>query len=333
MMKLRHVSMKDTGEDVKILQEKLKILGFYAGRVTGSFGNATDLALRKFQDTYDLKVTGIVNNSSWDLLFSETKPIFIQAHRTNYKTIKEGDSGEEVYELQIMLKTLNYYEGAIDEIFGSETVKAVKNFQYINQLTVDGVVGKNTWAALYYLYSPTACFEEEISVAIELEKTMDEDFHTVVTGDTLWSVAKKHGLTVDELKEINHLSSNNLTIDQILKLSTESTLENSEMELENKYMTYAVIKDDTLYSLARQFDTTVEQIKNLNNLSSSSLSVGQILLMPDTSVNYITYVVKSSDTLYALAREYNTTIDAIKSLNDLIFDNLQMNQILKIPRL
>lgn len=66
----------------------------------------------------------------------------------NMKTLREGDKGTQVRMLQWRLTDLGYACGTIDGIFGAKTKKAVKEYQKANGLTVDGIVGKNTWAAL-----------------------------------------------------------------------------------------------------------------------------------------------------------------------------------------
>ena len=77
----------------------------------------------------------------------------------------------------------------------------------------------------------------------------------------------------------------------------------------------------------------MDAIKSLNNLSSNTLSIGQVLKIPTTSSESptTTYTVASGDTLYAIARKFNTTVDAIKSLNNLSSNTLSIGQVLKIP--
>ena len=88
-----------------------------------------------------------------------------------------------------------------------------------------------------------------------------------------------------------------------------------------------------MWNIANRFNTTVDEIKRLNNLTSNMLSIGQTLKIPSTtsSNNYINYTVKSGDSLWNIARKYNTTVDAIKSLNNLTSDNLSIGQTLRIP--
>lgn len=139
----------------------------------------------------------------------------------------------------------------------------------------------------------------------------------------MWSIAKKFGTTVNELKELNNLTSNNLSIGQVLKIP-------GEIEEEITSGTYVVKSGDTLYSIANKFNTTVSELKSLNNLTSNTLSIGQNLKIP-TSENYINYTVKSEDSLYSISRKYNTTVDEIKNLNNLTSNLLSIGQILKIP--
>ena len=91
------------------------------------------------------------------------------------------------------------------------------------------------------------------------------DTYIVESGDTLYSIARKYGISTNELISYNNLPSTVLSIGQILKIPTENT------------NTYVVQKGDTLYSIARNFNTTVADIKSKNNLTSNILSIGQIL--------------------------------------------------------
>ena len=99
---------------------------------------------------------------------------------------------------------------------------------------------------------------------------------------------------------------------------------------------YVVKQGDSLYSIARNYNTTVDEIKRINNLSSNSLSIGQNLIIPSTTNipsnnDNNTYIVKSGDSLYSIARNYNTTVDEIKRINNLSSNLLSIGQKLIIP--
>ena len=164
------------------------------------------------------------------------------------------------------------------------------------------------------------------------------NIYIVKSGDSLYSIARKYNTTVDEIKRLNNLSSNVLSIGQVLKIpsSSESNNTGSNTGTTN---TYVVKSGDSLYSIARKYNTTVDELKRLNNLSSNVLSIGQVLKIPSSESNNTgsgtgttnTYVVKSGDSLYSIARKYNTTVDEIKSLNNLTSNLLSIGQVLKIP--
>ncbi|MDD4407208.1 MAG: LysM peptidoglycan-binding domain-containing protein [Bacilli bacterium] len=96
---------------------------------------------------------------------------------------------------------------------------------------------------------------------------------------------------------------------------------------------YTVTFGDTLYSIARMFNTTIEVIKSANNLTSNILSIGQKLIIPEGILEEKKYTVKFGDTLYSIARTFNTSIEAIKTANNLTSNILSIGQELIIPSL
>lgn len=163
----------------------------------------------------------------------------------------------------------------------------------------------------------------------EITETGDYIVYTVKSGDSLYSIARQYGLTVDELIDYNNLSSTALSINQQILIPKETNKPSGETN------TYIVKGGDTLYSIARQFNTTINELMSLNNLTSSVLSVGQTLRIPTTESNnnYIEYVVKSGDSLYVIANKYGTTVNEIKSANNLTSNLLSIGQVLRIPKI
>ena len=147
-----------TAPEVLILQEKLKVAGYFSGTITGSFGPETTHSVESFQKSKDLPITGIIDRETWITLFNETAILNrnIQTEVLNRPTLRYGDEGFYVEKLQEELKTIMFYDGVIDGKFGNKTLESVKNFQINNKLTADGIVGRQTWSSLIYLYSPLA---------------------------------------------------------------------------------------------------------------------------------------------------------------------------------
>ena len=92
--------------------------------------------------------------------------------------------------------------------------------------------------------------------------------------------------------------------------------------------TYVVQKGDSLYSIARKYSTTIDKIKDLNNLTTNLLSIGQVLLIPTNTNLETTYTVQKGDSLYSIAKKYDTTVDRLKQLNNLKSNLLSIGQIL-----
>ena len=149
--------------------------------------------------------------------------------------------------------------------------------------------------------------------------------YVVQKGDSLYSIARKLNTTVDELKRLNKLTSNTLSIGQVLKIPSQAVIDDEEN-------IYVVKSGDTLYKIAQDYNITVDELKNLNNLSSNTLSVGQLLKIPSPISEPETYTVKKGDSLYSIAQEFNTTVDILKRLNNLTSNTLSIGQILKLPK-
>ena len=159
---------------------------------------------------------------------------------------------------------------------------------------------------------------------------LDENSYVVKSGDSLWSIANRYGITVDQLKVANGLTNNLLQVGQVLTIPKQST--ESPSESNNIYIVKA---GDSLWSIANRYETTVAILKQLNGLSSDNLSIGQKLYLPNQGSvekpDNVSYVVKSGDSLYTIARKYNTTVNDLMTLNNLKTSLLSIGQILKIP--
>ncbi len=157
--------------------------------------------------------------------------------------------------------------------------------------------------------------------------------YTVKSGDSLWTIANRYNTTVNILKSLNGLTSDNLSVGQVIKLP------GSDGNAPTESNTYTVKSGDSLWTIANKYGTTVNNLKTLNNLTSNSLSIGQVLRVPSseagenggTPTTGNTYTVKAGDSLWNIANRYNTTVNAIKSLNGLTNDALQIGMTLLIP--
>ena len=155
-------------------------------------------------------------------------------------------------------------------------------------------------------------------------ETVITDTYKVMKGDTLYGIAKKLDTTVDELKKVNNLTSNQLSIGQILKIPVKE-INLGETDL------YQVKKGDTLYGIANKYGITLKELKAINNLTTDTLAIGQLLNVPSGLSLGSSYVVNSGDTLYSIAKKFGISVSKIKEVNKLDGNMLAIGQKLVIP--
>ena len=197
---------------------------------------------------------------------------------------------------------------------------------------------------LNYLKTPNLYIGQVLRIP-EMYTPEDEMFlptfknYTVKRGDTLYSIALSNNINPNILMQDNGLTSNALYIGQVLKIRTPSNEYNIDTIEEcygpdytpssnlNNYNTYTVVSGDSLYSISKRFNTSVDEIKRVNNLNNNILTVGQVLKIPNSSLNNNnTYIVKKGDTLYSIASKNNTSVSDLINKNKLTSSVLSIGQ-------
>ena len=216
---------------------------------------------------------------------------------------------------------------------------------YTNQISAQNLMQYNN------LSSSTIYVGQELTLLAphSHETEQQTSTYTVKSGDSLSLIAKIHNTTVTDLKSLNKLTSDLIKIGQVLKVPAGSqtapapvpTPEPSPAPAAAE--SYTVKSGDSLSLIAKNHSTTVTDLKSLNNLTSDLIRIGQVLKVPAGSqavptpepapapAAAETYTVKSGDSLSLIAKNYNTTITDLKSLNNLTSDLIKIGQVLKVP--
>lgn len=282
--------------------------------------------------------------------------------------LKTGSTGLDVQTIQTYLNRIRQNYPAIPVItdtpgvFGNSTKDAVTRFQQTFNLSPDGIVGKSTWYKISQLYTAVTRLAELDSEGNTLgigsvppssvlrQGARGQD---VITLQYLLDVASEFypgipapaqdGIFGNGTRQavIAFQQAVSLNPDGIVGALTWQALYDVYHGIhqnvpspgpDSSVLRYVVKAGDSLWLIAQKYNTTVEAIKKANGLTSDLLNIGQILKIPsDQALPYIEYTVRAGDSLWTIANRYNTTVEAIRALNGLNSDLLNIGQVLKVP--
>ena len=158
--------------------------------------------------------------------------------------------------------------------------------------------------------------------------------HQVDAGETLFALSRKYNISVQQIRDANEVNLSSLNVGQkvlipvpVLRVDDNSTI-------------HTVKSSETLFSISRNYNVKVDELKAWNDLSDNSISIGQKLIIRKTdavmvlsdkpvvpeSSNRKTHIVEESQTLYAISRMYGVSTEQIKSWNQLASNSLSIGQ-------
>ena len=194
-----------------------------------------------------------------------------------------------------------------------------------------------------------------VSIGIADAASADTDTHKVKAGETLFSISQQHNVTVEDLKKWNGLSSTLIYANQTLQIGSTSTDSSSSSTptTTSSNHTYTVKSGDTLYRIAKNNGTSVQQLKEWNNISSHLIYVNQVLKISGTGTvssspsapvqektnetqaspapsNSKSYKVQLGDTMWSVAQRHGISISQLKQWNNLSSNTIYINQVLQV---
>jgi LysM repeat protein len=180
----------------------------------------------------------------------------------------------------------------------------------------------------------------------QAEKTVElfsqPSTHEVKEGDTLFKLSNQYGLTIDKLKSINNLSSDNIYVGQILKVRGERVAP-KQTEAPSP-QTYTVKGGDSLWNIANKFGISVDEIRKANQLTGDVIYVGQVLRLradttnqaptepKDNKISYISHTIKAGDNMWELSNRYGIPMQELLRANNMTADSpLSIGQKVVVP--
>lgn len=168
--------------------------------------------------------------------------------------------------------------------------------------------------------------------------------HEVQPKETLYGIAKQYNLSIETLEKLNPELKDGLKIGQIIQLSSVKPSETETTQSKPKRgKIHEVLPKETLYSIAKQYDTSVEVLEMLNPEVKNGLTIGYPLLInlgdapknaaiiANADKNYLNYEVKPKETVYSLTKLFRVNTAELIQLNPELKDGVQEGMILKVP--
>lgn len=322
----------------------------------------TTIRKKEKKETVD-KVETIVENESKIAKLPEPNPIkeeikYKDEKVISYKDIiktykvKKGDNiGEIADKNNVSVAEIKKWNN-----LKNNNVPLGKNLKIITNEKVVTIIKKKIKTEIADKTEPIATSEPKEIKAKKTQKT-DTIAKTVSTyivqsGDNLSSISRKHNISVNELKELNNLESNNLILGSKLIVSKPENQEIAENQ-EQKQTEYTVVKGDNVWTICKKFNLTLAQLKEMNNLEGDKVMLGSKLvvsksetiaenenqskskkksdkLIAKSKENEKLYFVKKGDSLFSISQKYQITVSDLKKWNDIHDGNIKPGMKLKI---
>lgn len=167
--------------------------------------------------------------------------------------------------------------------------------------------------------------------------------HTVVAGEYLNLIARKYGVTANELRLWNHLTTDLLQIGQVLKVIPNTTAPTNPDDHSGDVVNYTVKAGDTLWLISQRFGVTPSNLRLWNHLTTDILQIGQVLkVIPnitnptyptdpdDHSGDVVTYTVRAGDTLWSISNKFAVSINNLRLWNHLTTNLIRVGQQIKL---
>jgi membrane-bound lytic murein transglycosylase D len=337
---------QDQPHYLRLPTEKISVFASNEDKIYAYAQRELDFREKPFQVTKAVVVTDSLNYTQQRVTLPKAK----------YYTVKRGDNLGEI---------ADKYNVSVDDIkkwnnLRSSTVSRGKSLKILTNESVVKMVKKEPKTDNQQI----AVSDVKINKEDKTKKIVKADtlsaavatYYVVQKGDNLGNIAKKNNVTVEEIKEWNNLSNNSIQLGMSLQVAKneENTKEELVVAPKMENVEYIVKKGDNLGSIAKKYGSSVDDLKQWNNLTDNNISLGKSLIVAKTEMaieskavaetfkkkdnlasaskkNALDYYVQKGDSLYSISKKYpGVTIADIKKWNNISGEELKPGMKLKI---
>lgn len=148
-------------------------------------------------------------------------------------------------------------------------------------------------------------------------KQPESNLYKVAKGDTMWNVAKKFNLKVDDLKLLNGFT------DNLLRTGDKIKVDKRENEI-----CYIVGLGENLYQISRKFHIGLEELMQYNHKKSNLVQIGETIRIPN--MDNVSHTVQRGENLYQISKEYQTSVHSLMEKNGLNDNNIEIGKVIAI---
>jgi len=242
-------------------------------------------------------------------------------------SVVENNSGND--------SNVSYYKIKKGDVIGQIAEKykvSVANLKKWNNLSSNKIIAGKTLK----IYSNSGQYTQTTGNTTT-NKTGNVVSYKIKKGDSIGQIAEMHNVSVSDLRKWNNISGNKIIAGKTLKIySSSGNKNNTTKKTSGGYTYHTVKKGETLSQIAEKYKVSIALIKEWNNISGNKIIAGKQIKIKNGSKNNPSgndskyHLVSRGESLYSIAKKYNTTIQKLKSLNKLSNSNIKAGQKLKV---
>jgi membrane-bound lytic murein transglycosylase D len=337
----------DQAHFLRLPKDKIAIFTSNEDKIYAYAQREADLRERPFQVTKAIAATDTLNYTQQRITLPKTK----------YYTVRRGDNlGEIADKYNVTIADLKRWNRLKSNMVASgKSLKIITSESAIRPVRKEP---KTDNASLEIKTDTTQIAASDAKNSKETKKLIKKDtlssglatLYVVQKGDNLSSIAQKHNVSVAEIKEWNNLSNASIQLGTSLQVAKNEVNANEELAVAPKMenVEYIVKKGDNLGSIAKKYGSSVDDLKQWNNLSDNNIALGKSLIVAKSELavegkavaetykktsknSSLDYYVKKGDSLYSISKKYpGVTISDIKKWNNISGEELKPGMKLKI---